>query len=447
MKVNQILILLIMILFPFTVQDIQFDDEHLELANLENVDYVSTPIIGIPFAEEPVLQNPLVFPDEYTYSVMGNSTFMTASVGYSSDPFGLENDEFRSVFYRRNITNYSYFSDPLDGYESGWPHEAKLLTRATEESNSSLLVGFVPCNREDVPNAWRYTNYANYGDSFCDNDNTSSWGAILDIIRFSSVNESYQKLGSISYENCGWTGGGWTTTKGYHRKIMTGYIDDFKLVSNVNGGFELALSHRHVHDPDGGSTQCDIMFNGTKIGDLPWNKNMVLDLIRVDRNGNASIDRVTTSSSTNRIEFTLNHNVMSYMTIPEYDVECYDYINETSIGTISDSLIYGKRTASNSDFVLYAETGSGLLEHGIINTNSCQVVYSQNQFLFRTEHSEPPFLWQDNFGIHHIFAVNTGSYDTNEDIPPFNYSIPLGEWYHAEVHSNGSIISISESYC
>ena len=26
---------------------------------------------------------------------------MTASVGYSSDPLGLENEEFRSVFYRR----------------------------------------------------------------------------------------------------------------------------------------------------------------------------------------------------------------------------------------------------------------------------------------------------------------------------------------------------------
>ena len=53
MKINQILILLIMILFPFTVLNVQIDDEHLELANPENVDYVSTPIIGIPFAHEP----------------------------------------------------------------------------------------------------------------------------------------------------------------------------------------------------------------------------------------------------------------------------------------------------------------------------------------------------------------------------------------------------------
>ena len=166
MKVNQILILLIMILFPFSVLDIQFDDEYRELANPENVDYVSTPIIGIPFAHEPVLQNPLIFPDDNTYSVIGNSSFMTASVGYSSDPLGLENAEFRSVFYRRNATNYSYFSDSLDGYESGWNSNTELLTRATEEDNSSLLVGFVPCNREDVPSAWRYTNYANYGIPF-----------------------------------------------------------------------------------------------------------------------------------------------------------------------------------------------------------------------------------------------------------------------------------------
>ena len=427
-----------MIFFPFTVLDIQFNDERLELANSENVDYVSTPTIGIPFAHEPALQNPLIFPDDYTYSVTGNSTFMTASVGYSSDPVGLENEEFRSVFFRRNATNYSYFSDSLDGYEPGWNRDTELLTRATEEDNSSLLVGFVPCNRANIPDAWRYTNYGNYGDSFCDNDNTSSWGAILDIFRFSSVNESYQKLGTLSYENCGWTGGGYQSTTGYWRKIVTGYIDDFKIVENSSGGFELLVSHRHVYDPDSGSDECDIMFNGTKIGNLPSNKNMVLDLIQVDRNGNASFVRVATSSAGNRIEFTLNTNVMSYMTIPEYDVECYDYINKTSIGTIQDSEIYGKRTASNSDFVLYAETGNGLLEHGIININTCQVVYSQNQFLFRIDPAEPPFLWQDHSGIHHILAVNTGSYQTNEDIPPFNYSIPLGEWYHAELHSNGS---------
>ena len=445
MKINQILILLIMICFPFTVLDIQFNDERLELANSENVDYVSTPTIGIPFAHEPALQNPLIFPDDYTYSVMGNSTFMTASVGYSSDPIGLENEEFRSSFYRRNATNYSYFYDSLDGYEPGWIYDTQLLARTSPEKDSSLLIGFVPCNRQVVPDAWRYTNYANYGDSFCYNDNTSSWGAILEIFSASTINTSYQKLGTLSYENCGWTGGGYQSTTGYWRKIVTGYIDDFKIVENSSGGFELLVSHRHVSNPDSGSDECDVMFNGTKIGNLPSNNNMVLDLIQVDRNGNASFDRVATSSSTNRIEFTLNDNVMSYTTIPEYGVECYDYVNQTSIGTIPDILIYGQRTASNSDFVLYAETGSGLLGHGIINTNSCQVIYSQNQFMFWSNHQESPFLWQDNYGIHHIFAVNTYSYDTNEDIPPFNYSIPLGEWYHAEIFSNGSIKSISKN--
>ena len=166
-----------MILFPFTVLDIQFDDEYRELANPENVDYVSTPIIGIPFAHEPVLQNPLIFPDDYTYSVMGNSTFMTASVGYSSDPLGLENAEFRSVFYRRNATNYSYFSDSLDGYEPGWIRDTQLLARTSAEEASSLLVGFVPCNRDVVPDSIRYSKYGNYGDSYCDNGNTSSWGS------------------------------------------------------------------------------------------------------------------------------------------------------------------------------------------------------------------------------------------------------------------------------
>ena len=72
MKVNQDLILLIMILFPFTVLDVQIDDEHLENLQIQKMWIMCQhPSSASPFAHEPVLQNPLPFPDDYTYSVGG----------------------------------------------------------------------------------------------------------------------------------------------------------------------------------------------------------------------------------------------------------------------------------------------------------------------------------------------------------------------------------------
>ena len=344
MKRYALLILTLFVLAPFTPLA---EPMYSELED-EVIPHSVIPNAQVPYASPEVLSFPLAMPDTTRLAVAGNDSWIQMALGDDTDPTGFETSDLRFSMIRRNATNVSHFTDTTDQRENNWPEDNGMHISSTNPNNDTLTVAYTICNRQNTYSTVRGTASANYNDPFCSDDGIDSDGALIEFYRFSMNSNHSTKVGTLSYDNCGYESAGYTVNPpNYIRRIASGIVDQFKIQEFDSTGFQLAIVHKHIHTPDGGGN-CDIMFNGTSIGQLPANDDRTIDVIQVDQNGSASLSRIQSNSP--RDEIAINGNIIMY----QYnsgnggELRCYDLQNDTVMATHTGWRVYGTNTAPNS---------------------------------------------------------------------------------------------------
>jgi hypothetical protein len=435
MKRYALLILTIFVLAPLTPLAAPMYSELDE----EVVPHFVIPNAQVPYASPEALNPSLNMPDTTRVAVSGNDSWIQMAIGDARDPTGFDTSDIRFSMIRRNATNVSHFTDTTDQRENNWPEENGMHISSTNPKNETITVAYTLCNRQNSYSITRGTASANYNDPFCSDDGIDSDGALIEFYRFSMNSNQSTKLGTLSYDNCGYVSQGYTVNPpNYIRRIASGIVDQFKIQEFDSTGFQLAIVHKHILTPSGGGN-CDIMFNGTSIGQLPANDDSTIDVIQVGQNGSASLSRIQSNSP--RDEIAINGNIIMY----QYNsgnggdsLRCYDLQNDTVINTHTGWRVYGTNTAPES-ILVPINNGS---HHGLLNTQNCSIVYTQPESIFG---NEVPIVWTEEDNLTRIisFRPEGTSYSL-----PFNLSIPMGSnsgTYLALVYPNGTLHSALRS--
>jgi len=436
MKRYALLILTIFVLAPFT----PLAEPMYSKLEDEVISHSVIPNAQVPYASPEVLSFPLAMPDTTRLAVAGNDSWIQMAIGYDTDPTGFETSDLRFSMIRRNATNVSYFTDTIDQRENGWAEDNGMHISSTNPNNDTLTVAYTICNRQNTYSTSRGTASSNYNDPYCSDDGIDSDGALIEFYRFSMTSNHSTKIGTLSYDNCGYVGGGYTgNPPNYIRYMATGIVDQFKIQEFDSTGFQLAIMHRHMRTPDSGSGNCDIEFNGTSIGQLPANDERTIDVIQVDRNGSASLSRLQSYSPYK--ELAINGNVVMYQYgsgMGDNALRCYDLQNQTVMNTHTGWRVYGTNTAPKS---ILAPIGNGSY-HGLLNTQNCTIVYTQPESIFG---SEVPIVWTEEDNLTRIISYRA---EGTVYSLPLNLSIPMGSisgTYLALVHPNGTLQSALRS--